>query len=204
MLRLILLVFFYVHSAFAENTVVQEVLPATELIKLLQSGGYIIYMRHSITNHDQKDTNRSNLEDCRSQRNLSELGRLQARKIGEAVKLLKIPFSDVLSSPYCRCTETAKLVFDKFRIEPDLQFSISKNSQESKRLGDHLYSMMLGSKGSTKNIVFVGHTSNLKDGLGVWPKSEGVMAVFQKRADSLFFQGLIKPEDWADYKNNRM
>ncbi len=200
MLRLLLLTLFYVHSALAENVVISEVLPAGTLIKQLKLGGHIIYMRHSITNRDQKDTNRLDLDDCSGQRNLSEVGVQQANNIGAAIRSLNIPFSDILSSPYCRCRDTAKLTFGEIRIEPNLQFSISKNEQESKRLGDRLYLMMMETKVSAKNIAFVGHTSNLKDGLGIWPKPEGAMAVFQKQKKSLVYKGMIKPDDWPDDK----
>ena len=64
--------------------------------------------------------------------------------------------------------------------------------------------MMLNSKVSTKNSVFVGHTSNLRDGLGIWPKPEGVIAIFKKRGNSLVFKGVIKPDDWSDVKQGRL
>lgn len=201
MIRLIFLfslVFLYVPLAFAENVVVSAVLPATDLIKVLQSGGHILYMRHGVTDHSQKDISRRNLDDCLSQRNLSEVGVEQSKKIGRTIKSLKIPVSEVASSPYCRCKDTARLVFGEFRVEPDLQFSISKNEKESKKLGDRLYQMMLSSSDVDENVIFVGHTSNLRDGLGVWPKPEGAIVVFKKEGGKLIHRGIIKPSEWPD------
>ena len=43
--------------------VASEVLTTPELIKALQSGGHIIYMRHGPTDHLQKDKDRHNLKD---------------------------------------------------------------------------------------------------------------------------------------------
>ena len=103
-----------------------------------------------------------------------------------------------MSSPYCRAKETANIVFGKFTIEPKLQFSISKNRQESQSLGEQLKQMMHQASTEKYNAVFVGHTSNLRDGLGVWPKPEGVIAVFQKQQDKLYLRGLIKPNDWPN------
>ena len=67
------LVFLWMPLAVAGN-IAEEVLPVTDLIKALQSGGYIIYMRHGLTDHVQRDKNGVNFDDCSSQRNLSEEG----------------------------------------------------------------------------------------------------------------------------------
>ncbi|NQZ89641.1 MAG: histidine phosphatase family protein [Colwellia sp.] len=184
-------------SNSAKTKVAQINLPTSELINVLKSGGYILYMRHGMTNHEQKD-NTQDFTDCTKQRNLSRSGREQLKKIAQTIQTLKIPIGEVLSSPYCRAKETANIVFGKFTIEPKLQFSISKNRQESQSLGEQLKQMMHQASTEKYNAVFVGHTSNLRDGLGVWPKPEGVIAVFQKQQDKLYLRGLIKPNDWPN------
>ncbi|MGQ0546679.1 MAG: histidine phosphatase family protein [Betaproteobacteria bacterium] len=40
-------------------------------------------------------------------------GRAQARRIGEAFRKRQVPVGRVLSSPWCRCVETAKLAFGR-------------------------------------------------------------------------------------------
>lgn len=196
-LRVFIPVFFWSTLVLAD-TASFEVLPTPELIKALQSGGHIIYMRHGPTDHSQNDKKRGNLEDCSSQRNLSVQGREVVKRIGANISALEIPLGDVRSSPYCRCTDTARLAFGQFHIEPDLQFSISKDKKESAQLGERLYTMMMNSESGTNNVVFVGHTSNLKDGLGVWPKPEGVVVVFQKRGDQIIYKGMIAPDAWPE------
>ena len=57
------------HVVFAETKSVEQ------LVAALQSGGHIIYMRHSITNHDQHGLITEVLGDCSSQRKLSAEGR---------------------------------------------------------------------------------------------------------------------------------
>ena len=175
-----------------------EVLSAPELIKALQSGGHIIYMRHGETDISQKDMSRDSFDDCSSQRNLSEKGRADVKKIGDSILDLKIPIGHVTSSPYCRTKDTAKLAFGEFDVELNLQFSISKNKAEAKKLGEQLFSMMLDTEITDKNEVFVGHTANLKDGLGIWPKPEGVMAIFKKQDGKIIFKGMVKPDEWCD------
>ena len=47
-------------------------------------------------------------EDCRTQRNLNSKGRLQAQLIGDYLKKSKLLFSEILTSEWCRCIDTAK------------------------------------------------------------------------------------------------
>jgi phosphohistidine phosphatase SixA len=53
---------------------------------------------------------------CSTQRNLSEEGRTQARRIGEWFKAAGLQPARVRSSPWCRCLDTATLAFG--RAEP--------------------------------------------------------------------------------------
>jgi hypothetical protein len=50
------------------------------------------------------------LDDCATQRNLSEAGREQARQIGVAFRAEHVPVREVLSSQYCGCLDTAELL----------------------------------------------------------------------------------------------
>ena len=47
-------------------------------------------------------------EDCSTQRNLNNQGRLQAQLIGEYLKKSNLLFSEILTSEWCRCVDTAK------------------------------------------------------------------------------------------------
>ena len=171
-------------------------LPAKDLIESLKSGGYIIYMRHGATDITQKDQTREGFDDCEKQRNLSEEGRQKIQSIGAIIQQLEIPIGHVSSRPYCRTKDTAALAFGEYDIDQNLQFSISKNKAEAQQLGSYLLSKMMASNPTDKNEVFVGHTANLKDGLGIWPKPEGVLVVFKKEEGEVVFKGMIKPEEW--------
>ena len=48
--------------------------------------------------------------DCSTQRNLNELGRAQARRIGQWLRARGIDSARVFSSQWCRCLETAELI----------------------------------------------------------------------------------------------
>ena len=80
------------------------------IISKLQSGGNIVFIRHALA-PGNGDPENINLNDCNTQRNLSENGIEQAKKIGEFFQNNKIPIDIVLSSEWCRCKDTAKYAF---------------------------------------------------------------------------------------------
>lgn len=171
-----------------------------QLLAAIKNGGYVIYMRHGPTNHQQEDSDTEPFNHCQLQRNLSNKGRAITAMIGKKVNEHAIPVATVLSSPYCRCKETAKLVFGDFIINNDLQYSIKKNAEESESLGKALLEIMLSANTENGNVFIVGHSANLNDGLGVWPKPEGAWVIFQRKNEQMIVQGLIEPNDWQNIK----
>lgn len=83
------------------------------LWKLLAKGGQVLMIRHGLTTPGVGDPPGFRLEDCATQRNLSEEGRAEARKLGAALKARGIPVGEVLASPWCRCVDTAQLAFGR-------------------------------------------------------------------------------------------
>lgn len=182
----------------AANPISSKIETPSALIESLKLGGYIIYMRHGITIRKSAQRNKEAIDftKCGTQRNLSLAGITQLAKIGQAIKALNIPIDSVKSSPYCRTKDTASTVFGTFEVDNNLRFSIAMDNKESAMLGQYLLEAMLATDSAHANAVFVGHTANLKDGLGVWPQPEGVMVIFKKQDDSLIYKGMIKPDDW--------
>lgn len=96
-------------------------LGGADLLAALRAGGYILYFRHADTDHSQDDQCMTSVEDCTTQRNLSERGREHARALGEAIHALGIPIGAVLASPLCRTVETAMLAFGAAQKAPALR-----------------------------------------------------------------------------------
>ena len=88
-----------------------QTLAGAELLAGLRAGGYVIYFRHADTDHSRQDQPPVNLDDCATQRLLSDKGRANSRAIGEAIRALAVPIGPVLASPLCRTVETAVLAF---------------------------------------------------------------------------------------------
>ena len=87
-----------------------ETLIGAALTQALQRGGFTLYFRHTRTDFSQNDRDMKGFEDCGRQRNLSDAGRGDARAVAQSVRALKLVFSEVLASPYCRTMETAQLM----------------------------------------------------------------------------------------------
>ncbi|TNF99202.1 MAG: hypothetical protein EP297_06210, partial [Gammaproteobacteria bacterium] len=88
--------------------------PEDELWKKLKNGGMVILMRHAPVNRG-KGQGDSLLRDpsCVKERNLSEEGKNEAANIGEIFAKKGIPIERVMTSPYCRTVDTAKLAFNR-------------------------------------------------------------------------------------------
>jgi len=78
------------------------------LVAELRRGGYVIYFRHTHTlpEHEHEANQRRagthRVEDCATQRNLSERGYIEARAQADWIATLGIPMGEVLASRYCR------------------------------------------------------------------------------------------------------
>ena len=76
----------------------------------LRDGGKVVLMRHEATSGGAGDPPGFRLEDCATQRNLTDKGRANAVAAGERIRAQKVPVGKVLSSQWCRCRDTAALL----------------------------------------------------------------------------------------------
>ena len=84
----------------------------------LRQGGVVALMRHGDA-PGVGDPQGWRLDDCSTQRNLSERGREEARSVGARLRAERIAIARVLSSPWCRCVDTATLVgVGPVQVEP--------------------------------------------------------------------------------------
>jgi len=79
---------------------------------VLRTPGAVVVLRHSFApgSFDPPD---ARLDDCSTQRNLNASGRAQAARLGEAFRRNGITVGPVMSSPRCRCLDTARLAFGR-------------------------------------------------------------------------------------------
>ena len=141
-----------------------------KLFKQLNDGGKLIFIRHAYA-PGSGDPNNFNLNDCSSQRNLSNEGKIQAKNIGKFFKKNKIMVDKVLSSEWCRCKETADLAFEIFETENFLNsFYSSKFEKNKKQQMLDLKKYVKKYKGK-KNLVLVTHFVVISEALNYAPSS---------------------------------
>ena len=100
---------FFILNLFISNNVIAD----QSVIKELQKGGKIVFIRHSLA-PGNGDPENLNLDDCKTQRNLSTEGIIQSKKIGNFFKKNNIKIGKVLSSEWCRCKDTSFYAFTKY------------------------------------------------------------------------------------------
>jgi len=140
------------------------------LVDQLKDGGKLIFIRHAYA-PGNGDPNNFNLNDCSTQRNLSEDGRKQAKQIGEYFRKNKIKIEKVLSSEWCRCKETAKIAFKNFSTNNFLNSFYSTKYEKNKdkqlkALNDYIKKFK-----SNKNLVLVTHYVVISEILNYYPSS---------------------------------
>ena len=81
-----------------------------EALRRLHGGGVVVMFRHALA-PGTFDPPEFQLGDCRTQRNLSAAGRVQAQRIGRWFARHGLTPESVRASPWCRCLDTATLAF---------------------------------------------------------------------------------------------
>ena len=79
----------------------------------LRAGGHVALIRHASTEPGLGDPSGYRRDDCATQRNLSEQGRAESRRIGERFRREGIVLEKVYTSPWCRCRDTATEAFGR-------------------------------------------------------------------------------------------
>lgn len=140
---------------------------ASELADKLKRADYALLMRHALA-PGTGDPAGFTLADCASQRNLSAEGRQQAVRIGQWLRSQGVISAQVLTSPWCRCKDTAQLLgFDGAAVEPALA-SFFDESHRAPEFTQRLQKRLLQAsqtKGD-KALVLVTHHVNILDYMG--------------------------------------
>lgn len=83
---------------------------------LLRNGGQVILLTHARAPGTGDPAN-FDVDNCRTQRNLSDQGRQQARRLGALFAARAEPVDHIYSSRWCRTIETAELAFPRVELE---------------------------------------------------------------------------------------
>ncbi|WP_179295425.1 histidine phosphatase family protein [Bacillus sp. FJAT-45350] len=143
------------------------------LLSSLQEGGFILYARHAEATIGADQPN-LNYQDCYTQRNLSNNGRMQAVTYGNAIRSLNIPIMPpVITSPFCRNIETAYLAFGEANtlIDPlwvdTYNLSGALSQSEFNRILNNLTTIFETQPAPGSNNIIIAHS--FPEGVGLGP-----------------------------------
>jgi phosphohistidine phosphatase SixA len=180
--------------------------PRNEVFDRLRLGGYVIVLRHGVTNSDvaNKDPMSNPARKTSVERQLNEQGRAQAEMIGGAMRQLWIPVSSVMTSPLQRAVDTGTLLgFGKVVINSDLaEAGPAVAPDENNRRADALRKLVEWHQAGDGNLVIVTHKPNLVDAFGNdWADiREGEASVFEPDFAGTGYRliGRIQADQWSN------
>lgn len=152
--------------------------------------GSVVLFRHALA-PGGGDPPGYTLDDCRTQRNLSEQGRAQARRIGAEFRLRRIEVGAVWSSQWCRTRDTADLAFPGKRVDQAV-FNSFFNEPAVVAVRTREAQQLLSAWRGPGVLVLVTHQVNITALTDIVPSSgEGI--VLKPSASGLQVLGRIKP-----------
>ena len=173
-----------------------------KLLKKLQSGGMVIYLRHTTTEvdyADQADPDMS-LDDCSTQRMLNDQGKAEAAAIGAGFEANDIIIGKVITSQYCRAKDTATIAFGGYdKVDEKLNFLPFEDYTDEQLDTYHDRVAPMLSKGNKKgNKVIVGHDDPFEGTTNIYPDPQGTAYVLDpKGGNSYDIIAKLQPNDWA-------
>ena len=152
--------------------------------QLAKNGDKIILIRHSQA-PGFGDPPGFKIKDCKTQRNLSKEGINQSKKIGKLFEKNQIKIDQVLSSQWCRCKDTAKYAFKKYKefsaLNSTFQQPYDKNAKKQiKELKDYIQNW----NGNGSNLILVTHYVIITAITDVAPRS-GEIIIIDKNFNTL-------------------
>lgn len=185
----------------AVNPVFVEKMASRDDLERLRQGGYVLYMRHGNTDNSRPDQfPHVDLNDCMTQRPLSDAGRQLMRAVGQSIRTARLPIGEILVSPMCRTKESATLAFgNNFVLNEALMYSANMTSEEKKPRLEALREILRRPVPAGSNRLLVAHAPNLADLIGFFVKPEGTVVIFAQRGPAGYeYVASIHPATWAE------
>ncbi len=157
----------------------------------LATGEGVALVRHA-TAPGIGDPSGFRVDDCATQRNLSDAGRDEARRLGEGFRRRAIVVERVLSSRWCRSLETARGAFGELVVaEPALDSFFADRSGADRQTA--AVRALIAARAPGAALVLVTHDVNIRALSGVSARS-GEVVVVRPDGDRLVVVGRIPPE----------
>lgn len=162
------------------------------LWELLRGGGQVVLIRHAVTTPGVGDPPGFKLDDCATQRNLTDAGREDARRVGAAFRARNVPLGRILSSPWCRCLETARLAFGRAESWVPLSNLFGRHERAPAQM--RALHEVAGRRPEDGNLVLVTHGSVVLPLTGIQPAPAELVVVSPDGAGRFRVAGRLAPE----------
>lgn len=149
-------------------------------------------MRHALA-PGTGDPPEFSVNDCSTQRNLSDEGRQQAKRIGDRFRANGIQEAVVFSSQWCRCMDTAELLglgaVTELPVINSFFQDYSRREPQTKMLRE-----WLGKQDFAKPLVLVTHQVNINALTNVYTSSGEMVIVRINKSGELSVAGSIETD----------
>ncbi|MGY6707233.1 MAG: histidine phosphatase family protein [Rhizobiaceae bacterium] len=156
---------------------------------LLRNGGQTVLLNHANAPGSGDPAN-FDIENCRTQRNLSERGRHQARRIGALLAARSAPFGEVYASRYCRTVDTANLVFGESAYELLDALDLATGDEERDAEAFQTVFELISDYSGSGNMFMVTHPENVSEWAGVRSR-EGEAVIVAPEGEGLRVIGRV-------------
>jgi phosphohistidine phosphatase SixA len=150
-----------------------------DILASLKEGNKLIFIRHAYA-PGGGDPDNFDINDCNTQRNLSDSGRQQAKNISNFFIENQINFKKVYSSEWCRCKETAKIAFGDFETKNFLNSFFSQKFAKNRKKQMNDLNNFVDNYKDDGNLVFVTHYVVVSEALNYAPSSGEIVVADKK------------------------
>ena len=150
-----------------------------DILASLKEGNKLIFIRHAYA-PGGGDPDNFDINDCNTQRNLSDSGRQQAKNISNFFIENQLNFKRVYSSEWCRCKETAKIAFGDFETKNFLNSFFSQKFAKNRKKQMNDLNNFVNNYNDDGNLVFVTHYVVISEALNYAPSSGEIVVADKK------------------------
>lgn len=165
-----------------------ESLATADQVRDLQFGGFVLYLRHGKSDSSRADRVPAvDLNDCATQRPLTEEGRQEAARVGDDIRRLHIPIGTIHASPLCRVRDTLAAAFPALpvTVDGDLIYTANMTAAQKIPILSNTRKLLSSPVDGQTNRLVAAHAPNLMDLMGYFPK-EMTLVIFRPHGNQGF------------------
>ena len=177
-----------------------EIAATANTLRQLRKGGYTLYLRHGTTNNAIADRVPTvDLNDCSTQRPLTEDGKQLMAQVGQSMRKAGIPIGEFKVSPMCRARQSATAAFPKrtAEVDPLLMYVANFTDAEKAPIIANTRRLLASPVPGGQNRLVLAHAPNVMELTGYFPK-EGTLVIFRPKDEQAGFDYVasVVPAAW--------